>query len=97
MQPLWIILAFVSFPVLAGDDPRSHPGQPQFRPDREVKGPLPRDRCLRAVYGQELEAERGGWAEQWHPPIDDDTARWLFWHRERGNLVVETCDLDINA
>lgn len=71
------------------------PKQWQYKPSLEVPpGPIPRNRCIRAVYlTQELkESRKAKTGEWWEPPIDDQLATWLQWHRSHGNLTLTFCD-----
>lgn len=98
MRALAIILAvMLSGPALA-DEP-AHPNQWQYQESLKVPpGPIPRDRCIRALYGQELREERGvKHGEWWEPPITDQMARWLEWHRRHGNLTLSFCDIGGDA
>ena len=71
-----------------------HPKQWQYQPSLEVPpGPIPRDRCIRAVYNTTLQDETGLRAEWWNPPVDPDAIRWLEWQRDQGNLTLSFCDV----
>jgi|GEM_PF-1186011 len=89
-----LAIAFVIhfFPVDAAKEP---PKQWQYTPSLEVPpGPIPRDRCIRAVYlSQELkDSRKANTGEWWEPPIDDQLATWLEWHRAYGDLTLTFCD-----
>ncbi|MEQ9586811.1 MAG: hypothetical protein RJS97_02475 [Parvibaculaceae bacterium] len=88
----FLVFMLLSLPAVA-----EQPDQWQYEESLEVPpGPIPRDRCIRALYeSAELKEERGArfW-EQWHPPVSDRTAHWLEWHRQHGNLSLVFCDQD---
>jgi hypothetical protein len=75
----------------AGDNVE-HPKQWQYQPSLEVPAEIPSGRCIRAVYGPELESERGPWAEEWDAPISDQTREWFYRMRKDRKLVLEFCD-----
>lgn len=88
------LLAFLLFAAPAYAE-EAHPDQWQYEESLEVPpGPIPRDRCIRALYlTDELREERGvPHGEWWEPPITDQMVRWLSWHRERAHLSLSFCD-----
>ncbi len=89
-----LFLLLASGAIAANPD---HPQQWQFSPDREIHGPIDPNQCVRALYGPELEEERGGFAGQWHPPVDDQTIRWLEHNRRLGKLTLELCDSGLDT
>lgn len=64
----------------------------------EVLTPVPRgefpakNRCLFAVYGPELEAERGLLRERFDPPVRDGRVFWLAVKRANDKLLLYYCD-----
>ena len=77
--------------MAVADDPPTLE-QWQYKPSLEVPAEIPSDRCIRAVYGPELESERGPWAEEWDAPISDQTREWFYRMRKDRKLVLEFCD-----
>jgi len=72
-----------------------HPKQWQFQESLEVPpGPIPRDRCIRAVYlSDALKKERGvQYWEEWDPPITEHEARWFNQERQNGTMRLQFCD-----
>ncbi|MAO93812.1 MAG: hypothetical protein CMM81_20015 [Rhodospirillales bacterium] len=98
MRYTFCLLAFLLLSVVgpgAFSEGLEHPKQWQYQPGLEVPpGPIPRDRCVRAVYlSDALKKERGvQYWEQWDPPITDQMSHWLNWYRDRNQLRVEFCD-----
>jgi hypothetical protein len=93
MRTLAIIFALIaahSHMAVADDPPTLK--QWQYTPSLEVPAEIPSDRCIRAIYGPKLEAERGYWTEWWKPPISNRTIEWFSFMRRQKNLVLEFCD-----
>lgn len=76
----------------AGDNVE-HPKQWQYQPSLEVPpGPIPRDRCIRAVLSPAMKTELGyGFAEQ-DPPLPDDVVEWFQRLRREKLAVLEFCN-----
>ena len=97
MRYIYRLLAFLLLSVVAPgafSEGLEHPKQWQFQESLEVPpGPIPRDRCVRAVYlDPALKKERGDIrGEWWNPPITDQMEHWLNWQRERGRLSLTYC------
>ncbi|MEQ8441474.1 MAG: hypothetical protein RIM33_02750 [Alphaproteobacteria bacterium] len=93
MRILFIFLLLAA-PAFAEEQ---HPEQWQYEESLEVPpGPIPRDRCIRALYlSDELRAERGvrSW-EQWDAPITEAMASWLVWYRDNNSVRLFFCDQD---
>jgi len=86
-----LFLLFFTAPAYADD---GHQPQWQFEPDQRIYGEIPRDQCIRAIYLTDTVREETGYDhwEMWLPPISENTASWLDWHRGRGNLYVVLCE-----
>lgn len=91
MRYVLAALLLIASPALAED--AKPPAQWQYEESLEVPpGPLPRDRCLRATYGPEMQKERDARVQWWNAPIDDQTARWLALNRDQKRLTITFCD-----
>lgn len=92
MRAALLCILLIASPAFA-EEP-AHPKQWQFEESQMVPlGPIPRDRCIRALYNDALRAKTGVKHGEWWPaPISDEVVRWLEWHRKRGNLTLSFCD-----
>lgn len=88
----YLVSILLLFVAPASAEEAKHPDQWQYQESLEVPdGPIPRDRCILAIFGDELRDERGYRIEGWEPPISDRTARWFFEMRAAGKLKLEFC------
>lgn len=79
-------------PVLSGEPSPAHPPQWQYRPVETVPDTIPNNRCIRAIFGKELEKETGRFWGEWDPPISENMQAWLAWKRADGKLELQFCD-----
>lgn len=91
MKEIIIALLLVFSP--AASEPPTETGPNFNEPSRqEVPEDIPRDRCIMAIYGAELQKERGMRIGGWRPPVSENTRAWLYMKRAEGKLTLRFCD-----